>query len=499
LIDRPNISGLCLNLNDTATSCLQASDTLYTKRGNLTQTTSYYDIPNTGVVLTALQYDIAGNVVAGIDGRGNTTTTDYADNFGTPDGNARINSSSAELSALGKYSFAFPTLVTNVFGHEIHRQFNYYISRPVDTEDSNGAVTSEFYDDVLDRLTQISRPDGGRTTYTYIDVHQCGAYLETRTLLDSTGREDDSYQFFDGLGRPYRAFTFENQDTSNPYLTTDTLYDAMGRVWSTSNPYRSAGCTTTVNPSGRWTKTNFDIVGRTKQITIPDNAIVVTDYSGNTETITDATGKQRRSVTDALGRLTRVDEPDNSGSLTLTTSYTYDVLDNLRKVDQGGQLRYFMYDSLSRLIRAKNPEQGNFTADAAGGFPALTDGASGTSNSQWSTGYVYDAGGNLTKRKDARNVVTTYEYDALNRGKTVRYSDGTRDIDRFYDGAINGKGRFWYSNWDPNNNTRFDMHLVIDNYDAMGRAQNIGSTSSPTELRVHNSTSPAPMIKQVMW
>jgi YD repeat-containing protein len=96
----------------------------------------------------------------------------------------------------------------------------------------------------------------------------------------------------------------------------------------------------------------------------------------------------------------------------------------LRKVEQGGQLRFFMYDSLGRLIRAKNPEQtGNISADAD--FPSLTDATSGTSNGNWSLGYTYDADGNLYKRKDARNVTTTYEYDNLNRLIHTSYSDGT--------------------------------------------------------------------------
>src|SRR5205085_1235024 len=141
------------------------------------------------------------------------------------------------------------------------------------------------------------------------------------------------------------------------------------------------------------------------------------------------------------------------------TYYTYDVLGNLRKVNQGGQARFFMYDSLSRLIRAKNPEQSTFTADPDGGdFPAKTDATSGVSNSQWSTGYIYDADSNLVKRKDARDVVTNYGYDALNRNTTVRYVDSvlgpsnhTKDVDRHYDGAVNGKGRFWYFNWDAVN------------------------------------------------
>ncbi len=66
----------------------------------------------------------------------------------------------------------------------------------------------------------------------------------------------------------------------------------------------------------------------------------------------------------------------------------------------------------------------------------------------------------------------TYSYDALNRNTTVDYSDTTTinpDITRFYDGATNGKGRFWYSyaggTFTAGNTVE---HTAIDNFDALG-------------------------------
>lgn len=98
------------------------------------------------------------------------------------------------------------------------------------------------------------------------------------------------------------------------------------------------------------------------------------------------------------------------------------------------QRRFFAYDSLGRLLRVKHPEQGSLTTDTD--FPALTDSSSGVSNSQWSTGYVYDANGNATKRKDARNVVTTSLYDHLNRNIVTTYAGGgtsTPAVRHYYD------------------------------------------------------------------
>src|SRR5205085_6148222 len=119
-------------------------------------------------------------------------------------------------------------------------------------------------------------------------------------------------------------------------------------------------------------------------------AHVTTAYSGNQVTASDQMNRSRRSSSDALGRLAQVVE-DPAG-LAYVTNYTYDVLGNVRAVAQGSQSRYFMYDSLSRLVRAKTPEQ------SANAGLNVTDPLTG--NSQWSLAYTYDADGNLLTKTD---------------------------------------------------------------------------------------------------
>jgi RHS repeat-associated protein len=438
------------------------SDPATTVRGNLTRTSRWLDTTNTWVE-TRAEYDQCGNPVKTIDALGNQSQIQYS----------------------ADYAYAYPTHTlsavpdpSGVYGStaslEAWTAYDSSTGLVTSTTDANGQTTTLSYADdsgtldPLNRLKKVTRPDGGTTRYFYdrsLNVGVMSDYVRTLTALDSS-RSVESFQFFDGLGRPSRTFLNEG-GTPTVFLTTDTQYDAMGRVWRVSNPYRTNGSGDAINPSGRWTTTGYDSLGRAVSVTTPDGAVVTTSYSGNQLTVTDQTGKKRRTVTDAMGRLTHVDEPDSAGSLgtpdapVQPTQYTYDVLGNLRKVDQGGQLRFFMYDSLSRLIRAKNPEQ------SANGGLALSDAV--TDNSQWSAAYSYDANGNLYQRTDARGVTTTYQYDHLNRNITIRYSDGTKDVDRHYDGAINGRGRFYYFNWDAANNTRFDSHKSVTAYDAVGR------------------------------
>ncbi len=197
----------------------------------------------------------------------------------------------------------------------------------------------------------------------------------------------------------------------------DTTYDGLDRKKTVSNPHRSTAAAT----DGISTF-EYDALSRVTKVIPPDGSPatnhVSTVYSGNTTTVTDQAGKKRKSETDALGRLTRVWEPDPGGSLIYETAYQYDALDNLTRVDQKGndpnsanwRTRTFTYNSLSQLVSATNPESG-------------------------SASYSYDSDGNLVSKTDARGISITYAYDAPHRLTSKNYSDTTvnPDVAYFYD------------------------------------------------------------------
>jgi len=103
-----------------------------------------------------------------------------------------------------------------------------------------------------------------------------------------------------------------------------------------------------------------------------------------------------------------------------------------------------------------------------------------TGGGGWSMAYTYDANSNLLTKTDPLNITTNYVYDALNRNTQMSYSsypNGSFYVDRFYDGATNGKGRFWYDiannyRWEkPTDNLAYH-HNKVNNYDALGRPLN---------------------------
>jgi len=453
LLPRANISGLD-----------SLFGTSYIKRGNPTASTRYLLSSGavTGSVSSYSQYDVAGNVVRVLDPRSTltnniATTIEYDDRFGTPNNEARSNTVPGELT--GFTSFGFPTRVTNALGHTSYAQFDYYLGKAVNGEDANGVVASGSFNDSLDRPRQIRRAIGtsaeNQSTFEYDDT------LRTVTVFSDRDMVDDNLLVskveYDQFGRTIAKRQYEGGAN---YIVTKTQFDALGRAYKSSNPFRPWQGEAAV-----WTTQQFDALGRVVSVTTPDNAVASTSYSGNTVTVTDQSGKARRSVTDSLGRMTDVYE-DPAG-LNYQTTYTYDVLDDLVKVTQGTQQRFFMYDSLKRLIRTRNPEQGTLAS------LSITDPL--TNNSSWSISYDYDSVSNLRFKTDGRGMLTENRYDSLNRVTTILYrvngqpDPNTGDVEFLYDNASYGKGRLWLTyRWGAK-----PSQTAVGQYDAVGQVKQL--------------------------
>jgi RHS repeat-associated protein len=471
LVDRPGITGLDPGFT-----------TAYSYRGNLTKI-SRSALPFNELASYS-QYDIAGNVVKTIDPRGSSAVLEYDDHFGPSTGDARSNTTPAELLPAGPSTYAFPTKAVNALGHESYTKYDYYLGKAVDSEDQNQVVTRFFYSDPLDRPTQVVRayntPVENQTTFAYNDVARTITTTSDRDILDDNLLKSEAV--YDGLGRTIESQQYE---TGSTYIAVKTVYDALSRVSQVSNPHRPGEAVV-------WTTTTYDALSRVTRVTTPDGAQVNTQYNDNKMTVTDHGGKGRQSETDAFGRLTKVIE--DPGGLGHVTSYLYDALGNLRKVTQGEQIRYFGYDALSRLIRARNPEQ-NINSS----INAYTDPV--TSNSQWSMQYSYDANSNLQWKRDARNITTNYTYDALNRNTSVDHTNTgiiNPDIVRSYDNPdpeAYGKGRFWIEYVSRANVDPFDPDTdatYIDKYDPLGRPltkrQDVVRNDTPSPLYLIDHT-----------
>lgn len=382
--------------NDTSHNANYGTN--FTRRGNLTGITNgipgqVNNFSEQSIVNT--QYDIAGNIIKTVGPLPTQVVTIEYDNN----------------------NFYFPLAkhqtVPGVPQEFVTRKnFDFSTGLTTSTIGINGETTSYFYNDpeFLDRLTEIRRPIPflGKTSYTYSPVGAYPSWVKTQTQQDNNPSNDLlSIGYFDGWLKPIRSERFDPDGN----VTSESFYDGLGRIVRVTNPHRTIAADT-----DGYTLTEYEDLGEIARITTYDGGnnltgTITSVYFGTTVTAIDQAGKQRRSKIDALGRLTSVFEPDSNNQLTQETRYKYNARGNLTEVDQGQQVRTFIYDSQSRLRRATTPEAGI-------------------------TNYVYDEASNVRIKTDPMGITTTYTYDALNRLKTKSYSDNTPSVSYFYDGIF---------------------------------------------------------------
>jgi RHS repeat-associated protein len=371
-------------------------------RGNVTKVTNFVDPynnndPNASVTTT--KYDITGNAVEASLSCCRTKVWEYSKDT----------------------EYAYPIKETKGdVGQEVTTAvYDKNTGLMTSAKDVNNQTTTVTYDPVTLRQIQVKKPNNAITTTEYGD-QTYPFYVKQTGSLD-TNRSVSSWNFFDGRGASYRT----RSQTSGGYLSSDVEFDSIGRPSKNYNPYTVANLNDPRPTTGiKFSQiTQRDGLGRPTQTTLQDLTTVMANYNGTVTTATDQAGKSRRQLTDALGRIVRVDEPDLNGDLGLVTSpkqptsYEYDGNDNLSKVTQtdgtNTQIRLFKYDSLSRLTHEKQVE-------ATATLNNL--GAKVTTGGLWTGFYEYNTQGLLTKGTDARGVITTFSYDGLNRVASVSYT-----------------------------------------------------------------------------
>lgn len=416
--------------------------------GNLTEQKSWdsmkgpYSNPlsTSNSVSVSHQYDVYGNPTISTDAQGIQSKLIYG--------------------SVGGYTDLYPTQTITAFGTSVQRTasqvYDFNTGLVTSATDADNNVTNETDYDVLGRPveTRTAANIPGLKTVTRMEYSDDARRVITRSDLSAAyDGKLVSIQHYDQIGRVRLSRKLEDAATQSAtdettgikvqarYLTDVNNHFTYQLV---SNPYRAAtsGAASAEATMG-WTRSKSDNGGRVIEVgtfsgsSLPapwgTNAasmgMVTTTYDANYMTVTDQAGKVRRSKTNALGQLVRVDEPNASNNLgtldnpTQPTSYTYDALGNLTQVSQDSQTRTFTYSSLSRLTSATNPEAHNTQGVAV------------------PTTYQYDHNGNLTKKTDARGITIDYVYDALNRITFRDYPGTALDVTYTYDTLLNGKGR----------------------------------------------------------
>jgi RHS repeat-associated protein len=379
-----------------------------------------------------IAYDTTGQPVSVTDADGNTTTISYADNFASGTG--------TPSQPTNEYPTMITRPVTSGVSHMQTFQWNYNQGELAVLTDENGKSTYSYYNDPWNRPTEADYPDGGVTKHVYHDsapISITTCQLMSGTASASCSQSSPPVGWITGVTlRDGIGHVTQTQLVSDPDGTTHapTTYDGLGRSYQVYNPTRCSAPTTNCGES-TWgvTTYTYDALGRVMNVLEPDGSATTKTYSGDQTTVTDEAGNQRTSQTDSLGRLAKIWEGPNVGGLNYETDYQYDALGNLLCVVQKGtdttafttcaaasanwRPRSFVYDSLSRLTSAANPESGTVT-------------------------YAYDLNGNLSNKTAPKpnpnstgTVTTNYSYDVLNRLTKKSYVNLTTPTAQYaYDG-----------------------------------------------------------------
>jgi YD repeat-containing protein len=325
-------------------------------------------------------------------------------------------------------------------------------------------------------IGQVLTEDGPRvdvadvTSYDYYaDTTADHRVGDLHTVTDALGHVT-IYSDYDGHGHARRIVDANG-------LVTTLGYDARNRL-------------KTRNVDGKTTQFDYTPTGLLHVLTRPDLSSYTYRYDDahRLTGIADNLGNQVIYTLDAMGNITRQEYKNPDGTVARTESQVFDALSRLQDaIGAQGQISHYGYDAQGNLKTVTDPKQHPDTQyfyDALDRLDQVLDPASGTTRYRFDgqdhatgltapngadTRYVvdglgnrtsetgpdrgtlyatYDEAGNLKTRTDARGIVTSYSYDALNRLQTVSYPAAGENVVYSYDsapGCANGIGRLCQS------------------------------------------------------
>lgn len=397
------------------------------ERGDLTRITTFPSIANDVAVDTFLYFDDVGNVVRIQDPVGTTSTKTYD-----------------PARSLFPVSICGTTCSTLVWDEELG------VVRSV--KDANLQTTATEYD-AYGRPTLTTRADGSTTTTRYLSLGTFTGPDSNRQRVrteTSDGSATDAVhwheELFDGLGRTYRTLDEGTTPALDDVLVSDFRFtDASAYPASVALPHRAVEVP-------RETRYEYDPAMRLTALKHPDGTGVRRTYNVGVVESRDERGHLSTVHSDAFGRIVAVDEHTRSCPHcqleSLTTQYTYDVLDGMLTVtDPAGNVTTIVRDDLGRETSITDPDLGTTTRSwrPDGSLDTEMD-ANGVHS------WTYDAAGRPKSKVDTAGGTTKtvgwdYDRDPITL-QTQGYSKGLPVLTTYSTagpaGNVSGSDRLWY-------------------------------------------------------
>jgi RHS repeat-associated protein len=288
----------------------------------------------------------------------------------------------------------------------------------ITTTDSASNQTTVWFND-LGMASRVVDPRGAVSNLLY-DVN--GNLTEYTDALGNTYQ--GAYDLNGNLTQIINPLGQTLSLTYGPLSKLTSITDALGNTTRYSSD--AAGNLLSISyPDGTHQSFSYDPLGNLTETVLQNGDLIA--YESNPQGLitkrTFADGTSQTYTYDAHGNLLTASSFDSTGTLTGTTTLTYNAANELLSVTYpNGQ---FLHLSYVNGLRSQSIDQDGFTIsysyDALGRLSALKDGA-GSLIVQ----YSYDNLGRLVKKVNGNGTSTTYAYDATgNLTNEVNFAQGT--------------------------------------------------------------------------
>lgn len=377
--------------------------------------------------------------------------------------------------------------VTTVFEYNV---LNRLVLKSTEPETGHKVVTEYQYDG-NENLTRVIQPEGNSTTIIYDErdlPYQITKGFETNDASTTTisydgnrnkvktidGKGNVTTFVYDGFDRPVKKIDALGNEVSIAYDPTDNIgqinwrgppnilikqvdlvYDEVNRLIARQDALIDSGSVL----GQRVTKYQYNPNNKITQITDGEGNITGFGYDGLGRLLsrTDAVGNKWVYGYDGNNNLKNLithEVNSATGSEDIfTTTAVYDALNRpIEVIDNAGHKKSFEYDSHGNLIFASdskdtsgldlgpNAGRGNVTRYNYDGLDRLTSVIkevrdNGAGNGQLireiATKYAWDDNSRLTSITDAKDQITSFEYDPLDRRIGTVLADGSKYLYAF--------------------------------------------------------------------
>jgi RHS repeat-associated protein len=380
----------------------------------------------------AYSYDSAGHLLS-VAGPGGLTTTYTYDTGTNPETtNALLSVTNPDGS---QQAFTYDPSSGRLTGSSQNGganaiSFTYGSEAEVTATDAVGDTTTVWFND-FGLASRVQSPLNGISTYLY-DANG--------NLTSYTNAAGDTYQYsYDTKG--------DLTQTINPLgQTVEMTYGSLGNLTSitdadnntTRYSYSATGNLLNIAyPDGTQQSFTYNPLGNLSD-TIEQNGDPV-NYQYNAEGLVTqesfADGSSAAFTYDAHGNLLTAKSYDPAGTLTGTTTLTYNAANELTTITYpNGQFLDFTYNNDGQRVESVDQDGYTikYTYDSLGRLAELTDG-SGNLIVQ----YSYNNVGELSKKVNGNGTYTTYAYDAA--------GDLTGEVNYAPGGTINSSFTYAYN------------------------------------------------------